>query len=244
MKIIKVLFLTIIWVSLCCASEWGFYGTRLIYAVTQNNGKLVKQILTNESRESMQINDKDRCGCTALGRAVFFGYKDMVELLLVRGADVNMQNYYAMQDHDGWTALICASSYGRTEIVKLLLNYRADINIKDNNGNTAIIHASSNGHQAVVKLLEDYKTIQSEYSLYKVKELNKIRYEKICEGTGITVSPLVDLINGYAGADFAKQDLENKNLLNFSQFRKQKEKKNAIKESNLKASQGCSCVIQ
>lgn len=59
--------------------------------------------------------------------AVSHGRREMVELLLAAGSDVNMQ------DEDGSTALMCATEHGHIEIVKHLLNHsEIDISLKDN----------------------------------------------------------------------------------------------------------------
>ncbi|HRU54266.1 MAG TPA: ankyrin repeat domain-containing protein, partial [Candidatus Sumerlaeia bacterium] len=50
-------------------------------------------------------------------------------------------------------ALWMASKEGHTEIVKLLLAKRADVNMKHKKGLTALWMASKNGHTDVVKLL-------------------------------------------------------------------------------------------
>lgn len=47
--------------------------------------------------------------------AVSHGRMDMVQALLARGAQVNIQ------DDEGSTALMCASEHGNADIVKLLL---------------------------------------------------------------------------------------------------------------------------
>jgi ankyrin repeat protein len=59
----------------------------------------------------------------------------IAKLLLKSGADVNLQNL------DGKTALMIASQIGHYEMVKLLLNFKADITIVDNNNNSAIDYA-------------------------------------------------------------------------------------------------------
>jgi ankyrin repeat protein len=71
------------------------------------------------------------------------------------GADVNAKDIF------GWTALMRASyggyTYGRyAEVVKLLLDKGADVNIiKTDEGTTALMAASSGGYAEVVKLLLD-----------------------------------------------------------------------------------------
>ena len=69
-----------------------------------------------------------------------------VKLLLEYKADINIRNKY----ND--TALILASRYGHTEIVKLLLK-AVDVNIQNYYNNTALISASIKGHIEIVKLL-------------------------------------------------------------------------------------------
>lgn len=46
-----------------------------------------------------------------------------------------------------------ASSHGKLEIVKLLLEAGADINIQDDDGSTSLMCASEHGHISVVKFL-------------------------------------------------------------------------------------------
>ena len=67
------------------------------------------------------------------------------------GADVNVQDEY------GLTALMQASNYGKgyTEIVKLLLDHGADVNMTSN-GDTALMFASTNDHTEIVRILLDH----------------------------------------------------------------------------------------
>jgi hypothetical protein len=55
------------------------------------------------------------------------------------------------------TGLQIATSFGLKEIVRLLLEAKADVNVRDNDGRTALYIAASNGHEAVVKLLLEAK---------------------------------------------------------------------------------------
>ena len=51
---------------------------------------------------------------------------DIVEMLCINNANLNIQN------KNGATALILASSFGFVDIVKTLCKYHANANIKDN----------------------------------------------------------------------------------------------------------------
>jgi len=99
-------------------------------------------------------------------RAVKDGKKDEVKELLEM-VNVNIQN------DDGWTALMWASSFkrylrstDRKEIVELLLKAGANPNIKGDNGWTALMFASGESNEDIVKLLLDAgadKDIQNKY---------------------------------------------------------------------------------
>jgi ankyrin repeat protein len=64
------------------------------------------------------------------------GHIKIVELLLLRGADVNVRD-----KEQGTTALIAAAQQGHKEIVELLLKNGADINARETSGKTALVEA-------------------------------------------------------------------------------------------------------
>ena len=76
-------------------------------------------------------------------------YCPYTRALIDAGADINAK------DEAGSTALMVASEYGRTEIVKLLIATGADVNIKNELGWTALMWASRWGRKETVKLLID-----------------------------------------------------------------------------------------
>lgn len=70
-----------------------------------------------------------QAGQTALMLAVSHGRMAMVQSLLGRGADVNLQ------DDEGSTALMCASEHGHVDMVRLLLSQPdCDTTLTDNVG--------------------------------------------------------------------------------------------------------------
>lgn len=72
---------------------------------------------------------------TALMAVVYKGDLQLTQKLLDNKSDINTT------DSQGTTPLIFASKLGNTEMVKLLLKYHANKNIKDKQGNTAFEYA-------------------------------------------------------------------------------------------------------
>lgn len=115
----------------------------------------------------------NKYGGTILYVAVVLGYTEIVKILLDADADVNIPDlsgvamggkYSVIVDDEseilrllgvgGATPLWWASMYGRTEITKLLLKAKADVNIPDKtNGVSPIYVAASDGHTHIVRLL-------------------------------------------------------------------------------------------
>ncbi len=76
------------------------------------------------------------------------GHKDIVKMLLNKGANVNTQ------DGNGYTALIWAAAVGSKDIVEMLINAGVDVNAKDNNGKTALMYAADYGDKEIIELLK------------------------------------------------------------------------------------------
>ena len=87
----------------------------------------------------------------SLALAAMDGDISEVSSLLAQGVEINAKNQF------GYTALYIAASGGYSNIVKLLLDHKADVNIKNgDHGYTASDIASTKGHAEVVKLLNDH----------------------------------------------------------------------------------------
>lgn len=88
----------------------------------------------------------------SLHAAASNGHKEIVEILLANGANINILNKFSC------TPIYFAAALGYTEIVKLLLEKGANINIREvQKGETPIDAAKRNGHIDIVNLLNQAK---------------------------------------------------------------------------------------
>ena len=69
---------------------------------------------------------------TPLHRAAFWGYTEVVELLINNEVDVNAKDKY------GCTPLHDAAEYSHLKIAEMLINRAPDMNALDNNGDTPL----------------------------------------------------------------------------------------------------------
>ena len=244
MKIIKLLFLALIPMSLCYSAQQK--NKKLVDVVMKGNTKLVQELLEDKS---IDINVGAPYWTPLMG-ASDKGNQDIAKILLDHGADVNARGGL------GFTSLMAASEAGHLEMVKLLVDQGADVSIKNVNGDNALECAKRHYDDILMKIkitlnaatanhfkgcIYKYKKIikfletQNEYLLYKeerIKELNR-ELTNILR-TSSFPEVLIEIVKSYSSNDFMK----------FSQFFEQKEKKDIIKESNVKTSQDCFCVIQ
>lgn len=122
-------------------------------------------------------------GWTALHLAAFFNRPEMVDLLLARGARLDLKSKNAVNNtplnaavaagrveiarrllakgadanahqHGGITPLHEAAAAGNAEMVRLLLSYRADANAISEDNRTPLGMALEKGHQQVVDILQ------------------------------------------------------------------------------------------
>ncbi|MGB2863329.1 MAG: ankyrin repeat domain-containing protein, partial [Sedimentisphaerales bacterium] len=88
-------------------------------------------------------------GTTPLDRAVVAGLKDIAELLIAKGADVNAK------DNWDWTPLHSAV-YGNKDIVELLISEGANVNARDGASRTPLWYAKDKGNTEIVELLRKH----------------------------------------------------------------------------------------
>ena len=80
------------------------------------------------------------------------GQKEIAELLIANGADVNAKD----KDRSGSTPLSKAVIEGHNEIVELLIAKGADVNAKDGYGNTPLDWAIKYKHPKIADLLRKH----------------------------------------------------------------------------------------
>ena len=95
------------------------------------------------------VNRRTPYGTTPLDRAVGAGFKDIVELLIAKGANVNAK------DNWDWTPLHSAV-YGHKDIVELLIAKGANVKARDGGGRTPLWYAQDKGYTDIVELLRKH----------------------------------------------------------------------------------------
>ncbi len=119
----------------------------LINASGKGFGEHVKLLL----EAGAEVNAKLGSNKTALALAVEGQHIDIVELLLVAGADANIQ--FNSKTFQKGTVLMRVAKNGNTEIAELLLERGAKANLQDRKGSTALMIAAANGHLEIADLL-------------------------------------------------------------------------------------------
>lgn len=119
---------------------------KLINAAERGDITKVEQLL----KEGVDVNAKNGGEYTALYYAASNGKKDVVELLIANGADVNIINSYY---DSATTALYIAANNNHKEIVELLIAKKADVNAPGYHGHTPLYAAAYMGNIDVAKVL-------------------------------------------------------------------------------------------
>lgn len=122
----------------------------LLYAGAEGMPEIVKLMIEAGADTSIT----NRFGGTALIPAADRGHVEIVEYLL-QHSDVDVNHINDL----GWTALLEAVILGdggerHTEIVRLLVDNGADVNIADREGITPMQHAISRNYSNIVTILE------------------------------------------------------------------------------------------
>ena len=93
-----------------------------------------------------RVDQRNEHGETVLMLAALKGYREVVNRLVARRAEVNKE---------GWTALHYASTGAHLQVMTLLIGAGASIDARSPNGTTPLMMAAHYGNAAAVKLLLD-----------------------------------------------------------------------------------------
>jgi len=122
--------------------------TPYLYAAAEGRIEILKATLA----AGADLKDTNRYRGTGLIPAAHHGHVEAVKLLLATAIDKDHINNL------GWTALLEAVILGdggsaHTEIVRLLTEAGANINIADRDGMTPLAHARKSGYSGMVRIL-------------------------------------------------------------------------------------------
>ena len=121
----------------------------LFDAAMKGNIEAVKQHLA----AGTDVNAKDESmGMTPLHHATFGGHKEIAELLIAKGADVNAK----FDKISGGTPLHIAADKGHKEIAELLIAAGADVNAKDKGGESPLDWAIEDNQSEAADLLRKH----------------------------------------------------------------------------------------
>lgn len=120
-----------------------------LYAGARGHNEILRMTLAHGA----DLKSTNRYGGTALIPAAERGHVETVRTLIAAGVDVNHINKLH------WTALMEAIVLGdggpqHTEIVRLLLDAKADVTLADADGITPLQHAKKRGFAEMVTLLQ------------------------------------------------------------------------------------------
>ena len=123
------------------------------HETSQSSRRIVSQpkiLLLHLKRFSATYERGEVSGVTLLMGAANHGHERVVELLIRRGAEVNLQSSH------GRTALMFAVFFNRPAVVRRLLRAGADAAARDENGKTALQMAKEEGHAECVEAFKNY----------------------------------------------------------------------------------------
>lgn len=125
--------------------EDSFVMKAIIHAINDDNVPGLQHLLG--SLNSYDVNQPNKHGTPPLLIAAGCGNIQMIELLMKRGARIDIQ------DKAGSNAIYWASRHGHVETLKFLHSCKCPLDVKDKSGETALHVASRYGHVDVVQYL-------------------------------------------------------------------------------------------
>lgn len=121
----------------------------LFCIIEANNFELLK----NFNFDEVKINQRNEKGFTALQIVTCAKNLKSMKLLLTRGADPNIFFIDTTKD----TLLHCLTLSSSFEMMKILVEFGADVNAKNNSGHTPLHYAMSYGSIKNIQFLLEHK---------------------------------------------------------------------------------------
>ncbi|MCC6447026.1 MAG: ankyrin repeat domain-containing protein [Armatimonadetes bacterium] len=115
-------------------------------AVPKWDLKAIKGLL---KRNPHWVNAQNEYGRSPIHYSVIYGRKDVIKLLLCRGAHINAK------DRDGMTPLHLSAIKGDEVITRFLIAHGAKVNVKTVEGVTPLHIAAGNGRNTIAAILLD-----------------------------------------------------------------------------------------
>jgi ankyrin repeat protein len=112
------------------------------------------------------------------------GSENEIRQLLAKGTDVNSRATFSVGKTHRITPLMNAVVGGNLQIVKLLVENGADLNLQDSNGITALIHAVLHKNTAIVKYLVESG---ANIDIQDNETLNALFYAVLDENPNFTI---------------------------------------------------------
>ncbi len=134
----------------------------LFYAI-RNGASLEAIEILLENGADIFITDSDGIG--AIDVAIKFKREDVVKLCIKKGVDLN-----STKRKSGITPLLLASCFNNIDMINLLLENGADIDITDKFGMSAKDYARKLGQKSVVEFLDKNG---AKFNLYKENEVKE-----------------------------------------------------------------------
>ncbi len=119
----------------------------LMYALRYRCDEDIIELLIQSGAD---LRDIDNEGVSVFDMAITYDYFELVQRLV----EENVYNVNATSRKSGFTPLMCATCYGRIEIVKYLLEKGADKNAIERKGLTAADFARKMNKKSVLEILE------------------------------------------------------------------------------------------
>lgn len=134
---------------------------------------------------------------TDIHTAVFLGDMTAISQHIKTGSDLNER-----EPTMGSTPLISASVFGKTEVVKVLIEAGADVNIQNNQGSTALHTAAFLCRTEIVRMLLDHGADPSLKNIFGSTPLQSV------EGPFEPVKPIYEQFNKDLGPLGVKLDFD------------------------------------